>query len=1145
MILEKTWMNKIEITIDMKDDRLQFSSFEAHIKASIKAHSTVLSSKKIAIEQKSSISTQILKRSISSVVTRLSEKSSSFNRIVKSSSSVNFASSFNSMNIAMIETAAYRSLVKWSNVTTFAIIVTKIDRLLKTARNKLEDVNLQELSHEEILKEVKAKLSSKYHDYLDVFDRAMTDQLLSHRLYDHKIELIDERTSSRSRLYHMSDYKLQKMKNYLIEHLNKNFISSSSISYASLILFIEKKDDSLRFCVDYRKLNALIKWNRYLLLLIDETLARIQDSKYLTRLNIIVVFNKLRMHLKSEDLTIFITSFDFYKYHVMSFELINDSTFYQHYMNDVLFDYLHQFCQIYLDDIIIYSKTLKKHKKHVRLVLHRLREIDLQMNINKCKFHVQKIFFLRLLLFIEELKMNLRKVQAVVEWSTSTNLTQMQFFVDFCNFYRRFIKNFSKIVHSLIQLTQKEMIFEWNQACQTIFDHMKKRMTEAFILRHFDQNKKTILETDSFDYVNDDILSQYDDEETLHSMIYYSKNLSLAECNYEIYDKKLLTIICVFKHWWSELKLTELLIKMFTDHQALTSLMKDKELSRCQMRWVQKLVDFNFKIMYRSDKQNIKVDALTRRVDSVSRSFENEWCRYQRTTILTLNRMKIADLEEKENDESIYWLILEINRINENCILLREVVLKDEAQYEDTKLRNCRVQNEILYRDDLLWVLFDEHLQMKLIQEVHDQSSIDHFEILRTMKIIRRYYYWFSMQKTIDRYIWNCYICQWSKTSWNKFNELLHSLLIFEQQWKNIVMNFIIDLSFSKGKNVILTVICRLTKKRHYISCSTDDEEITAEKTAELMLQWIYRIHDLLDFIVSNRDSQFIFILWKFLCKRLSINLQLFTVYHSQIDDQSEWVNQNVERYLWFFCSYMQNDWAKLLFMIEFVDNNALFSVIFSISFFLNKDFHSRMSFELDVSEYESSRERLQTTKVENISEHMNKTLKFACESLVKTQEQMMKQVNKHRKEVDYKIKSKMFLNERNIVTARSFKKLDDKMLDSFINLDLIDSSYKLKLSESMRVHDVFHSDLLRSVVDDLLPDQKNELSDSIVINDEDEWEIDDILNSRQYRRRLQYRVKWNDYDNDLNWYNADDDKFMNAQKIVDDFHIQYSNKSR
>ncbi len=241
------------------------------------------------------------------------------------------------------------------------------------------------------------------------------------------------------------------------------------------------------------------------------------------------------------------------------------------------------------------------------------------------------------------------------------------------------------------------------------------------------------------------------------------------------------------------------------------------------------------------------------------------------------------------------------------------------------------------------------------------------------------------------------------------------------------------------------------------------------------MLQWIYQIHDLLDFIVSNWDSQFIFILWKSLCKRLDINLQLFTVYHFQIDDQSEWVNQNVKTYLQFFCLYMQNDWAKLLFMIEFVDNNALFSIIFLISFFLNKDFHSHMSFELDVIKYESFCERLQMTKVENISEHMNKTLKFARESLVKTWEQMMKQVNKHRKEVDYKIESKMFLNERNIVTARFFKKLNDKMLDSFINLDFIDSSYKLKLSEFMHIHDVFHSNLLHLVVDDFLSDQKNE----------------------------------------------------------------------
>jgi len=185
--------------------------------------------------------------------------------------------------------------------------------------------------------------------------------------------------------------------------------------------------------------------------------------------------------------------------------------------------------------------------------------------------------------------------------------------------------------------------------------------------------------------------------------------------------------------------------------------------------------------------------------------------------------------------------------------------------------------------------------------------------------------------------------------------------------------------------------------------------------------------------------------------------------------------------------------------MIEFVDNNVLFSVIFLTLFFMNKNFHSRMSFDSDIIEYESTRERLQIDRTKNISEQMNKTLIFAREALIKTRKQMMNQANKHRKKINYKIESKMFLNERNIVIARLFKKLNDKMLDSFKVTDSVDFFYKLKLSDTMCIHDVFHSELLRSAVDDSLSDQKNEFSKSIVINDEDEWKIDDILNFRRY----------------------------------------------
>jgi len=283
-------MNKINLVIDMQIDFLRFSNFTLNLKSIV-----LLTSNKTITKQKSLTSTHILKRSFT--IFQFSLKSLSFSQFNEKSvklieqlksrdttlTNVKISkSTSDSMNIVMIKTATYRMLVKRSDIKIFAVIVLKIDRLITTAENKLEEVNLHELSHVKILKQVKIKLFSEYYDYLDVFDRAMIDQLSSHRIYDHKIKLIDEKTFSRSRLYQMFNHKLQKIKKYLIKHLNKEFIFFSFASYASSILFAEKKDESLRFCVDYRKLNALIKRNHYSLLLIDETLACIQESKYLT-----------------------------------------------------------------------------------------------------------------------------------------------------------------------------------------------------------------------------------------------------------------------------------------------------------------------------------------------------------------------------------------------------------------------------------------------------------------------------------------------------------------------------------------------------------------------------------------------------------------------------------------------------------------------------------------------------------------------------------------------------------------------------------------------------------------------------------------------------------------------------------------------
>ncbi len=361
------------------------------------------------------------------------------------------------INIVMIEVAVYQTLVKNKKIKIFFLIISEINKALSS----VEDfAKLNEMIFVMSLNELKKKLLIIYYNFLNVFDREKTTQLFLHQSYNHKIELKEESQSSRSWLYFMSSYKLQKIKEYLEENLKKKFITFSKASFASLILFVKKKDDSLCFCMNYWKLNALIKRNHYSILLINEVLAWIQDSKYLTWLNIIITFNKLHMSSESEDLTTFVTFFNVYKYRIMLFELINESTFFQHYINDVLFNCLHKFCQTYLNDILIYSKTLKKHRTHVKEVLEKLCEVNLQINIDKCKFKIQKISFLELLIFINDLRMNSWKVDVIRDWEVSWSLIHVQIFIDFCNFYQWFIKNFSKIAQLMIKLTWKDHLFE-------------------------------------------------------------------------------------------------------------------------------------------------------------------------------------------------------------------------------------------------------------------------------------------------------------------------------------------------------------------------------------------------------------------------------------------------------------------------------------------------------------------------------------------------------------------------------------------------------------------------------------------------------------------------------------------------------------
>ena len=338
---------------------------------------------------------------------------------------------------------------------------------------------------------------------------------------------------------------------------------------------------------------------------------------------------------------------------------------------------------------------------------------------------------------------------------------------------------------------------------------------------------------------------------------------------------------------------------------------------------------------------------------------------------------------------SIQNRIIVENQMNQLCINIQAVLKQNRRICQDIDLNNCRVLDEVLWKDDRLWIF--QSIITRLIRKAHDLLINDHSDMNWTLDLLRQSYCWLKMRTTIKRYIQNCYVCRRSKASRDQINELLKSLLILKQQWQNISLNFIIDLSERDENNAILTVINQLSKKQHYILCWSDDEEIFAEQTVKLLLIWVFRTHELSRSIMFNRDSQFISIVWKSLCLRLNIKMKLFTDYHSQINDQTERANQNVKWYLQSYCSYMQDDWFIWLFMTDFINYNAISSSFEQSAFFLNKSFHSRMSFNLNSTEYEITRARIEASKAKNIFEHMKWSLALIKQALARVRVTMKK----------------------------------------------------------------------------------------------------------------------------------------------------------
>jgi hypothetical protein len=407
--------------------------------------------------------------------------------------------------------------------------------------------------------------------------------------------------------------------------MKKNFIIEF-VSFAKvLILFVKKTNDKLRLCVNYKELNEIIIKNRYSLFFINENLNRLFETRIFIKLNVRDVFHRIRIRKENEWKTTFKCRFDHYQYRIMLFELANSSITFQAYINKTMHSYLNLFVLMYINDLLMFFSFIEEHIEHVKLMLQRLRQFNLYLKLNKCSFHVFHVNFLDFRVSFDEITMQTSKVIVVKDWSKSKFHKNVQVFINFANFHKRFVHAFFKASAELISLLKKnekekfKIKFVMISEAKEFMKSIKRVFMSASMLRHYKFDDESMMKTNVFDFVITRIFSQLAEiDDQWRSIVFYFRKMIFAERNYEVSDQKMLVLVKVCKKWRQYIKNVKYFVRMIIDHVNLKNFFINKILSDREIRWWKRLTELDLKIEYRFDKSNFANDSFRKR------DYENE-----------------------------------------------------------------------------------------------------------------------------------------------------------------------------------------------------------------------------------------------------------------------------------------------------------------------------------------------------------------------------------------------------------------------------------------------------------------------------------------------------------------------------------------
>lgn len=698
--------------------------------------------------------------------------------------------------------------------------------------------------------------------------------------------------------------------------LSKNVIRPSCSPWASPVVLVTKKDGTIRFCVDYRRLNKITRKDVYPMPRIDDALDALHGATYFSSLDMRSGYWQVPMHKPDIDKTAFTTPDGLYEFTVMPFGLSNAPATFERMMDTVLRGLRWSVCLCYLDDVVVYSATFSEHLHRLRLVLDCFATAGLQLNHKKCHFAHREIKVLGHIVSQKGVSPDPDKLSAVAHFPQPTNAKQLRSFFGLCSYFRRFIRGFANIAAPLSALLSKDAAFHWSPDCEKAFNNLKSTLTTAPVLRLFRPNAPTELHTDASGIGIGAVLAQrFPGEPMEHAVTFASRLLTKAERNYTTTEKECLAIV------WAIGKLRPYLygnpFTVVTDHHALCWLTSLKDPSGRLGRWVIRLQEFDITIKFKSGRKHSDADALS--------------------------RCPLTELEQEQDplpDDDMVYPLCPLTSYDPAHI--REEQLKDpqlsrlihhlEGTHTTTpkianKSRNFLLDNGILYKQnycpdgDPHLLAVPSSLRRCLLTSLHDDPTAGHLGFYKTFDRLRKRYFWPRMYTTVQKYVKSCLHCQRRKPSPLPTPGLLQPLSPCYNPFERVGIDLFGPLPITpSGNRWVVVAIDHCTRYVETMALPRG----TSEEIAKFFITHLLLRHGAPRVLVSDRGRSFLAQLLQDVLRACSVIHRPTSAYHPQTNGLTERFNHTLSDMLAFYVSADHDNWDSVLPYVTYAYNTAV-----------------------------------------------------------------------------------------------------------------------------------------------------------------------------------------------------------------------------